>query len=274
MRARNIKPSLFKNEVLGVADPLLTILFEGLWCEADRDGRLEDRPLRLRAEILPYRHDADVDQMLSWLDEHNFICRYSVGGKRVIQILKFSEHQRPHANEVDSVLPPMEESASTQGQTQAQPNTQVLATKDTSTSLLMLDADSPSLIPDPLIHDARKSTTKVASPVPRETNAEAFEHIAVLQAKYPKAARADWIGAEKYARQLVADGEATWDQLEEAVGRYQRCCRARNREAMNPANFFSARDKPWSQEWPLPATKADSRLASNIEVLNEFVGAA
>ena len=49
-RSRNIKPSLFKNEVLGVADPLYTILFEGLWVLADREGRLEDRPLRIKAE--------------------------------------------------------------------------------------------------------------------------------------------------------------------------------------------------------------------------------
>src|SRR5262244_3073085 len=54
IRARNIKPGIFKNELLGAADPLLTLLFEGLWCMADREGRLEDRPLRIKAEIFPY----------------------------------------------------------------------------------------------------------------------------------------------------------------------------------------------------------------------------
>ena len=44
MRARNLKPSIFKNELLAVADPLYTLVFEGLWCLADREGRLEDRP--------------------------------------------------------------------------------------------------------------------------------------------------------------------------------------------------------------------------------------
>ena len=41
-RARNIKPALFKNEILGVADPLCTLTFQGLWMLADRDGRLEN----------------------------------------------------------------------------------------------------------------------------------------------------------------------------------------------------------------------------------------
>lgn len=51
-RSRNIKPGLFKNEVLGVADPIYTILFQGLWVLADREGRLEDRPMRIKAETL------------------------------------------------------------------------------------------------------------------------------------------------------------------------------------------------------------------------------
>ena len=48
-RARNIKPGFFKNEILGVADPLYSLLFEGLWVLADRAGRLEDRPFASRA---------------------------------------------------------------------------------------------------------------------------------------------------------------------------------------------------------------------------------
>ena len=49
-RARNVKPGFFKNELLAECEPLARILFEGLWCEADREGRLEDRPRRLKAE--------------------------------------------------------------------------------------------------------------------------------------------------------------------------------------------------------------------------------
>lgn len=104
-RSRNIKPSLFKNELLGEADPLLTILFAGLWCLADREGRLEDRPKRIKAEIFPYREIPDFNGYLTALAQLGFIDRYSVGGVAVIQVLNFDKHQSPHKTERPSELP-------------------------------------------------------------------------------------------------------------------------------------------------------------------------
>jgi hypothetical protein len=104
-RARNIKPGLFKNEVLGVADPLFTLLFEGLWLLADRAGRLEDRPLRIKAEVFPYRDGLDMASMLSWLEQHGFVRRYSSNGLALIQIIEFVKHQNPHKNEPESIYP-------------------------------------------------------------------------------------------------------------------------------------------------------------------------
>lgn len=104
-RARNIKPSIFKNEVLGVADPLYTLLFEGLWVLADREGRMEDRPLRIKAEVFPYREGLDIVAMLDWLEAHEFIQRYQVAGKGYILVLNFVKHQNPHKNEAPSELP-------------------------------------------------------------------------------------------------------------------------------------------------------------------------
>lgn len=104
-RARNIKPSLFKNELLGVADPLLTILFESLWCIADKEGRLEDRPLRIKAETFPYRDGIDINGLLTELERLGFIQRYKVGDVAVIQVLNFLKHQHPHHTEKASELP-------------------------------------------------------------------------------------------------------------------------------------------------------------------------
>ncbi len=104
-RARNIKPALFKNEVLGVADPVATLLFVGLWTLADRRGILEDRPLRIKAEVFPYRDGIDAEGLLAWLADHDFIERYSVDGKACIQINNFEKHQNPHKNEEPSDLP-------------------------------------------------------------------------------------------------------------------------------------------------------------------------
>lgn len=104
-RSRNIKPGFFKNEILGVSDPLYSILFEGLWVLADRDGKLEDRPLRIKAETFPYREGMDVDAMLNWLQSNGFITRYTANGYKCIKVLEFVKHQNPHKNESSSELP-------------------------------------------------------------------------------------------------------------------------------------------------------------------------
>jgi len=98
-RARNIKPGFFKNDVLAECDALARILFAGLWCEADRAGRLEDRPKKIKAECLPY------EILLGQLVSKGFILRYEIGGRRYIQIIAFTKHQNPHKNEAISSIP-------------------------------------------------------------------------------------------------------------------------------------------------------------------------
>ena len=103
-RARNIKPGFFKNDRLAECQPLARLLFAGLWCEADREGRLEDRPKRLKAECLPY-DECDVDALLSELEAQGFIVRYVVDGAGFISIPEFLKHQKPHIKEAASTIP-------------------------------------------------------------------------------------------------------------------------------------------------------------------------
>lgn len=112
-RARNIKPGFFTNEEL-VELPFSTrLLFIGLWTIADRAGRLEDRPKRIKIELFPC-DDLDIDKALNELADHNFIVRYGVDGRRFIQIVNFEKHQSPHVKEADSTIPaPDEHQAST-----------------------------------------------------------------------------------------------------------------------------------------------------------------
>jgi hypothetical protein len=105
-RIRTIKPSFFKNEELAEIPMACRILFIGLWCLADKEGRLEDRPKRIKAEIFPY-DNIEIDQQLSRLQSAGFIIRYSVdntkvGELKVIQIINFSKHQRITGSEAES----------------------------------------------------------------------------------------------------------------------------------------------------------------------------
>lgn len=111
-RTRNLKPGFFKNEDLAECDMAARLLFAGLWTIADREGRLEDRPKRIKAELLPY--DAlDADALLCQLAARGFIVRYVAGGQAYISIPTFTKNQQPHINEAPSVIPPPEEADST-----------------------------------------------------------------------------------------------------------------------------------------------------------------
>ena len=103
-RSRNIKPGFFTNEELAEIEPLGRILFAGLWTIADREGRLEDRPKRIKIETLPY-DDCNVDFLLKALNDKGFIVRYQVNDEPYIQIINFSKHQNPHKNEKPSEIP-------------------------------------------------------------------------------------------------------------------------------------------------------------------------
>ncbi|EOG4614371.1 hypothetical protein ACLD9I_004006 [Pseudomonas aeruginosa] len=103
-RARNIKPGLFENEDLMELGPFDRLLFIGLWTLADREGRLEDRPRRIKVKLFP-GDDYDVDQGLAALAARGFITRYEVQEFAVIEVANFHKHQKPHGTEKDSVLP-------------------------------------------------------------------------------------------------------------------------------------------------------------------------
>jgi hypothetical protein len=115
-RARNIKPGFFKNENLAELPVEARLLFVGLWTLADRRGRLEDRPKRIKMEIFP-ADDFDVDGLLQQLHDMKFIERYGASTVQVrcknqrqyIQVLAFEKHQNPHKNERESDIPKPED---------------------------------------------------------------------------------------------------------------------------------------------------------------------
>lgn len=104
MRSRNLKPGFFKNEHLIACSFPARILFEGLWCLADKEGRLEDRPLKIKFDVFP-GDNLDVGTLLVELEAQGLIIRYTVGTQRLIGIPTFRKHQNPHKKELESTLP-------------------------------------------------------------------------------------------------------------------------------------------------------------------------
>lgn len=103
-RIRSIKPGFFLNEDLASLPFQWRLLFVGLWTQADREGRLEDRPQRLKAALFPY-DDLNIDDGLSSLVNVGLIIRYDGNGQRLISIPTWSKHQQPHIRESASDLP-------------------------------------------------------------------------------------------------------------------------------------------------------------------------
>jgi len=103
-RSRNIKPAFFDNDELGELNPETRLLFIGLWCLADREGRLENRPKRINAKILPY-DNYNVEEMLNSLSGSGFIKLYIANDQQYIQITNWTKHQNPHHKEIASVIP-------------------------------------------------------------------------------------------------------------------------------------------------------------------------
>ncbi|MCY6411218.1 hypothetical protein QTA56_03570 [Acinetobacter sp. VNH17] len=103
-RARNIKPSFFQNEDIVELPCEARLLFIGLWTLADREGRLENRPKKIKMSLFP-ADEINVSEQLLNISKYGFIELYNVDGMDIIQITNFIKHQTPHGLEKDSELP-------------------------------------------------------------------------------------------------------------------------------------------------------------------------
>jgi hypothetical protein len=104
-RTRQIKPEFWTDDDIVTLEPCAKLLFIGMWGLADREGRLEDKPLSILMRILP-RDQVDPDLLLGELAARNLIVRYVADGTRVIAIRSFKKHQHVHPEEAKSRLPP------------------------------------------------------------------------------------------------------------------------------------------------------------------------
>ncbi|HOJ03308.1 MAG TPA: HNH endonuclease [Bacteroidota bacterium] len=108
-RIRTVKPDFFRHELLQeleekhpAAYPMLT--FIGLWTVADREGRFEYRPRRLKLDVLPFL-TFDMDATLQLLAAHGFIEVYEIEEYTYARIVNWERHQLVGRDEPPSEIP-------------------------------------------------------------------------------------------------------------------------------------------------------------------------
>lgn len=213
MRARSIKPGFFKNEDIAECSPFARLLFPGLWMLADREGKIEYRPKRIKAEVFPF-DDVDVSALVGELETHGMVKTYTVNGAAYLWIIKFLDHQRPHQNESESIIPnyiSVDEGLATMVQS-ASPNGE-------STSLLI----PSSLIPSSRFLDIpstpsepREHTRKPKEPKAEKPNAcppEQWDKYVSFSRKFHEAKHQELGAMADVTEKKILDGARALDNL-------------------------------------------------------------
>jgi len=265
MRARSIKPGFFQNEDLIELPFEYRLLFAGLWAMADREGRLEDRPKKIKLNIFP-GDNVDCDAGLTALHERGFVRRYTQDGKRFIQVLNWSKHQRPHSKEAPSTIPAPDEHLprSVPAPTKAEPSTNLGSGEHALTP--------SSLTPDSGLLTADSSSLRSHGPAKparaRKAESEPAEFVEIRR-EYPRRAGSQrWGDALKHWHRRLAEGTTSQDILA-GVKRYAAFAKAtgieRTQHVQQVATFLGD-NRGYLELWhppPRPETAMDRILRAN-----------
>jgi hypothetical protein len=103
-RIRTIKPEFFTSEDIIKLSPHARLFYIGLWCEADRMGRLNWKPLTLKFRYLP-ADQVEISDIINELISAKLLITYEVDGENYAVIPKFTKHQLINVKEAQSKIP-------------------------------------------------------------------------------------------------------------------------------------------------------------------------
>ena len=103
-RIRTIKPEFFTSEDIVNLTPLSRLFYVSLWCESDRDGRLEWKPGTFKMRYFP-GDNCDIATMGKELTSSGLVVLYEVDGKTFAEIPTFKEHQVINNRDAPSLIP-------------------------------------------------------------------------------------------------------------------------------------------------------------------------
>jgi hypothetical protein len=107
-RIRTIKPEFFTSDDTCSLSPLARLLYVGLWCEADREGRLVWAPRTFKRRYLP-EDDCEIETVCEELRDAGLVVMY---GDTLAHIPTFLKHQHVNPREAASTLPSPDDDAS------------------------------------------------------------------------------------------------------------------------------------------------------------------
>lgn len=110
-RIRTIKPEFFTSEDIVSLSPMARLFYVALWCEADRDGRLEWKPRTFKIRYFP-ADACDIDALAREVIALGLVKLYGDG---LAYIPSFTKHQFINNRESESVLPAPEEQKERKG---------------------------------------------------------------------------------------------------------------------------------------------------------------
>ena len=103
-RIRTIKPEFFTSSDIVLLSPLARLLYIALWCESDRDGKLNWNLKTFKLRYLP-ADDCDIEELANELISANLVIIYEIESKIYAEIPSFQHHQVINNRESESILP-------------------------------------------------------------------------------------------------------------------------------------------------------------------------
>lgn len=100
-RIRTVKPEFFTSEDIVALSAHARLLYIALWCEADREGRLQWKPRTFKMRYFP-ADDVSIDSLCNEITSAGLAVTYGDG---LAYIPSFKTHQHVNPRESASILP-------------------------------------------------------------------------------------------------------------------------------------------------------------------------
>lgn len=104
MKKRMIDPEIFSDDALGMCGPIASLLFLGLQCSCDCEGKQLFKPLKIKAQIFPY-YDVDINAEIQKLINIGYVKVYEANSIAILKIVNFSKLQQVYHKERSLELP-------------------------------------------------------------------------------------------------------------------------------------------------------------------------